>query len=249
VPGGTVLVALVAGAFGTFVAYLYRDLQEISLATLVLISGFFLLLVIVFPIILMVLGNRHRHREVTRGPARSATVWGVICLTLGLLAVFPTLVGSVSEIIADAAIRSRPLTAAETEFTPAELRAQAESLIADLAEAADAVPASVRPGEDPPGFRSEPCVLSNLGTGVIISSSDYRYHTPGESVLALDGVEAYWRAADYQPRRSSGDTTVDGIHPQVRVSGGPIERMGVYATNDITYDSLLIEYESICVAE
>jgi hypothetical protein len=243
------LVALVAGAFGTFVAYLYEDLQQISLVTLVLTSGFYLLIVSVFPIILLVLGSRHRHREGTRGAARSATVWGVICLTLGLLAVVPTLVGSAAEIIEDAAIRSRPPTAAEAEFTPAELRAQAETLIAELATAADAVPAAVPAGQDPPGLRSEPCELSNRAPGVAIVSHDYRYYTPAESVVALAKVEAYWRAAGYEPHRSGGDTAVDGLPPRVRVSGGPIERLAVYAHTAITSDSLLIEYQSICVAK
>lgn len=243
------LVALVAGAFGTFVAYLYEDLQQISLATLVLTSGFFLLIVSVFPIILLVLGSRHRHREVTRGAARAATVWGVICLILGLVAVVPTLVGSAAEIIEDAAIRSRPPTAAEAEFTPAELRAQAESLIAELAAAADAVPAAVPAGEDPPGFRTEPCELSNRGPGVAVVSHDYRYDTPAESVAAFDGVEAYWRTAGYEPYRSGGDTAVDGLSRQVRVSGGPIEWLAVYAHTASTSDSVLIEYHSICVVK
>lgn len=241
------LVALFAGAFGTFVAYLYEDLQQISLATLVLTSGFFLLIVSVFPIILLVLGSRHR--EVTRGAARAATVWGVICLILGLLAVVPTLVGSAAEIIEDAAIRSRPPTATEAEFTPTELRAQAESLIAELAAAADAVPAAVPAGEDAPGLRTEPCELSNRGPGVAVVSHDYRYDTPAESVAALDEVEAYWRTAGYEPHRPGRDTAVDGLSPQVRVSGGPIKWLAVYAHTAITSDSLLIEYQSICVVK
>jgi len=35
----------------------------------------------------------------------------------------------------------------------------------------------------------------------------------------------------------------------VRVFGGAIERMGVYAPNDITSNTLIIEHESVCVAE
>jgi hypothetical protein len=243
------LLTLLGGALGTFIAYLYEDLREIDPGTLVLILSVLLLLVCAAPVRLLVLGRRHRHREATRSAAASATAWGIIGLGLGLLAVVPTLVASAGEIVGDSAIRSRPPTAAETEFTPGELRAQAETLLADLAAAADAVPAGVVTGEDPPGLRSEPCELSNLGSGVIISSSDYRFYTPGESVSALDAVEAYWREAGYEPRRSGGDNTVDGIHPQVSVSGGSIERVGVYAANDITYDTLLIEYESVCVAE
>ena len=134
-------------------------------------------------------------------------------------------------------------------LSPAELRAQAETMITDLAAAANAVPSTVLPGEEPPGLRSEPCVLSNLGPGVIISSSGYRFFTPGESVAALDAVEAYWREAGYEPQRSGGDRTVDRIDPQVRVFGGSIERVVVYAPNDITYDTLIIEYVSVCVAE
>jgi len=70
---------------------------------------------------------------------------------------------------------ARVPTAAESAVSPAELRAQAETMITDLAAAANAVPSTVLPGEDPPGLRSEPCVLSNLGPGVIISSSGYRF--------------------------------------------------------------------------
>jgi hypothetical protein len=243
------LLTLVGGAIGTFLAYLAEDLREIDLHTLVLISSICLVLVCALPLVLLVMGSRHRRRKATRRAAASAAAWGVIVLGLGLLAVVPTLVGAAGEIIEDAAIRSRPPTAAESEFTPAELRTQAESLLGDLAAAANAVPATVHPGMDPPELTSEPCVLSNLGPGVIVSSSDYRYYTPGESVSALDGVEAYWREAGYEPHRSGGDRTVDRIHPQVSVSSGPIDLMGVYAPNDITYNTLIIEYQSVCVAE
>ncbi|MGY4857162.1 hypothetical protein [Cryobacterium sp. AP23] len=243
------LIALVGGAIGMLAAVLRQEFGEAGPGTLVLTSIVLLVVVCAAPIGLLIMGRRHRHREVTRSAAVSATAWGVVLLALGLLAVGPTLVTSASKTIGDAAIRSRPPTAAETEFTPEELRAQAETLIADLAAAAGgAVPDTLLPGEDPPGVNSEPCELSNLGPGVVISSSDHRYDTPGDPIAALAGVEAYWRDAGYEPRRSGGDTTVDGIHPQVRVSGGSIERVGVYATDDISYD-LIIEYESICVAE
>jgi hypothetical protein len=242
------LLTLLGGLIGTFVAYLMEDLREIDLQTLVLISSLLLMLVCAVPVALLVLGNRHRRRESTRRAATSATAWGVIFLGLGLLAVVPTLVSAAGEIIADSATRSRPPTAAESEFTPAELRAQAETMFTELAAAAGgAVPDALLPGEDPPGFRSEPCELSNLGPGVIITSSGYRYDLPGDAVAALEGVEAYWLKAGYEPQRSGGDTTVDGIHPQVRVSGGAIDLAGVYATDDVTSD-LLIEYSSVCVA-
>jgi hypothetical protein len=243
------LFAVLGGLIGTLVAYLAYDIRRIELGTLVLILSVLLVLVCAAPVRLLMLGRRHRHPAATRRAATSATVWGVIFLGLGSLAVVPTLVGTAGWLIEDLAIRSRPPTAAEGSVSPAELRAQAETMISDLAAAADAVPAGVLPGDNPAGLRSEPCVLSNLGPGVIISSSGYRFSTPGESVAALDAVEAYWREAGYEPRRAGGDSTVDGIHPQVRVSGGSIERMGVYAPNDITYNTLLIEYRSICVAE
>ena len=243
------LFAVLGGVIGTLVAYLSYDIRRIELGTLVLILSVLLVLVCAAPVRLLVLGRRHRHLEATRKAALSATVWGVIFLVLGVLAVLPTLAGTAGWLIEDAAARSRPPTAAESEFTPAELRAQAETMITDLAAVADATPSRVPSGTDPPGLRSEPCVLSNLGPGVIISSSGYRFSTPGESVAALDAVEAYWREAGYEPRRSGGDRTVDLIHPQVRVFGGAIERMVVYAPNDITYNTLIIDYESVCVAE
>ncbi|PXA67874.1 hypothetical protein CTB96_14465 [Cryobacterium arcticum] len=243
------VIALVGGAVGMLGAVLRRDLGDIELAAFVSISIVLLIVACAFPVALLVLGRRHRHREATRSVAGSATVWGVICVSLGVLAVGPALGNSVVGAIEDAAVRSSSPTPAETEFTPDEVRAQAESLLTDLAAVAGgAVPDTLLPGEDAPGLRSEPCQLSNLGPGVIISSSGDRYDTPGDPLAALDAVEAYWRDAGYEPRRSGGDTTVDRIHPQVRVSGGAIERVGVYATDDIGYN-LIIEYESICVAE
>jgi hypothetical protein len=243
------LFAVLGGLIGTLVAYLAYDIRRIELGALVVILSVLLVFVCAAPVRLLMLGRRHRRREATRRDAASATVWGVIFLGLGALAVVPALVGTAGWLLEDVATRSRPPTAAESAVSPAELRAQAEMMIADVAAAADARPAGVLPGENPAGLRSEPCVLSNLGPGVIISSSGYRFYTPGESVSALAAVEAYWREVGYDPRRTGGDSTVDGIHPQVTISGGSIERMAVYAANDITYDTLLIEYASVCVAE
>jgi hypothetical protein len=250
-------IALVVGSIGMLAAVIAEDSFDIGRNDLLLISIALFIIVTVPPTVLLVLGRRHKRREATRGSAISATVAGVICLLLGLITVGPTLVGTATAEIRDAIARTRPVTAAETAYSPADLAVEYQELVDTAAAAGGGVP---KAGSDPL-VRDHLCQLGNLDNGRSLSGTNF-YLTALSADDALDAIEAAWNETGYSTQRyAEGEYPVDDYEdpdyldhddPMVTTEGGPFTWASAYVFDG--YDAegqlrLYVDYETICVAE
>jgi hypothetical protein len=249
-------VALLGGAVGMFAAVLAANDFDIGRSELLWISVTLFIIVTAPPIRLLVLGSRHRRLESTRSIATSATVWGIICLFFGLLAVGPTLVTTATAEIRDAIARTRPLTAAETAYSPADLADEYQHLVDSAAAAGGGVP---KVGSEP-RFRDNLCELGNLDYGRSLSGTNY-YLTALSADEALDAIEALWTEDGYDTQRyAEGEYPItdyedpdylDHDDPMVIIDGGPFTWASAYVYDGYDAEGFLrlyVDYETICVA-
>jgi hypothetical protein len=257
-------VALLGGAVGMFAAVLAANDFDIGRSELLWISVTLFIIVTAPPIRLLVLGSRHRRLESTRSIATSATVWGIICLFFGLLAVGPTLVTTATAEIRDAIARTRPLTAAETAYSPADLADEYRTLVDDAAAAGGGVPMGSDPIAD-----DNLCELGNLDLGRSLKGIEF-YLTDVPVDTALDAIEKLWQENGYTTQRFAeneymessfvdGEFAADSVdpypigrdYPLVVADGGPFTWASAYVYDGYDAEGFLrlyVDYETICVA-
>lgn len=251
------VLALVGGAIGMFAAVIDREFGESRPSTLVFTSIVLLVVVCATPVWLLVLGRRHRQRLVTRSIAASATAWGFVLLVLGLMAVGPTLVTTAAAEIRDAIARTRPVTAGESAYSPADLAVEYQKLVDRAASAGGGV---AKAGSEHL-VRENYCELSNLDYGRALSGTNF-YLTALSAEDALDAIEAAWNTDGYVTERyGEGEYPItdyedpgylDHDDPMVTTDGVPFTWASAYVYDG--YDAegqlrLYVDYKTICVAK
>lgn len=164
---------------------------------------------------LLVTGLRVRRSPKSR--VSSATVVGVILIIVGALVTLPMLIGAIAGQVRIAVLRAQPLTAAETEYTPAELRMLVDTFLDDTTSG---LPQITRP-PDASSMREEQCTLSNLSDGVYLTTLGELYRTDATAEAAIAVVRDVWTQAgrDVQtnPSRPGVSFTADGVFDYVSV--------------------------------
>lgn len=165
-------------------------------------------------------------------------VVAALCLVVGGVSSAPALSQAISDEVTTARLRSNAPTAAETAYTPRELKAEAETV---LAESVASVGAEVPTGEEL-SFYTDACVTSNLERGTA-------YSAVVSVSTAID--RDVWRAVITQWERmgftiESSMTARNAVDlPYVRATGGIMQSLSF--TEIASGDGLVLSFDTRCV--
>jgi hypothetical protein len=206
------VIALVVSALTTVFGIANEDLRGGSSA---LIYYFAVALFTVPSVWLLLAADRMQIRTPDHhGHAVSSALVAGFCLYIGCFISLPLTAITISEQVDVANARMQPLTAAETAYTPDELRSKAEAIAIESLAALMTTP----PAADDIGMHARSCELSNQSTGTsYFGSLDVDLDVSQEEFL--NTVTTTWKDMGL---RIDASFAADG---RLRASGGVVENL------------------------
>lgn len=169
----------------------------------------------------------------------TAALFGVLCAAVSFSYTAPMLVDAVQHTVESERLRTLPVTAAEQKYSVADLRELSTRFLADSTAVLDR-PHPVVPTDD----LAQPCKLGNLQDGTkLVPLSGKRFWTFDSKEAALAAIAGQWQTSGYE-------VVAEGDALLVESGGGDwLESAEAHWVPDAVDYNLVINYESICVAE
>ena len=162
---------------------------------------------------------------------------GGVCTVIAIAASGLPMVSAIQQSLETERLRALPVSAAESRYSPEEVRQLAAEFVAESTSTLDR-PHAVRPE----GSLSNDCQLGNLDKGTLLASlGGDLFFTFDSREDALAAIADEWQAMGLEVE-PGGDV--------VRAAGGDwLESAEAQRVPDAVDYNLVIDYESICVAD
>lgn len=156
----------------------------------------------VAPAVALIVAGVRANRAEASALARTAMAVGVVIAIVAVMTSGQLLARSTCELVRVAVLQAAPVTAEESEFTPAQLRGVAEQFVADTAAS---LGETTRP-DDGSSIRDDPCRLGNLDPGVEVTTLGELFLTGLDGDAALEAIRAQWESRGYTVHDGSPGT-------------------------------------------
>ena len=178
-------------------------------------------------------------RRLSAARRTTAAVFGVLCAAASFGYTAPMLVDAVQHTVESERLRTLPVTSAEQKYSLTDLRELSTQFLADSTAVLDR-PHPVVPTDD----LAQPCKLGNLDDGTkLVPLSGKQFWTFDSRDAALAAIAAQWQTSGYEVVAEGDALLVEGG------AGDWLESAEAQWVPDAVDYNLVIDYESICVAD